>query len=74
VNNIKIIQLDLGNNGHAQVSNGKSPVVHIKADILKMFTGVYPVSIAKNSTVMVTPFSANIANNYANMFSLIRTE
>lgn len=74
VNNIKMIRLDLGDKGYAKVAGDKHPTIHIKADVLKMFTGVYPVSIAKNSTVMVTPFSANVANNYANMFTHTGTE
>lgn len=74
VNNIKIITLDLANKDILNVSSSKIVTVDIAADILKMFEGNTNISIAKNSTVMVSPFSVNVANNYAGMFTLIDTK
>lgn len=70
VNNIKVITLNLRSLKAVKLTAKNNPVIHIKTDILKMFTGINTISIAKNPVVMVSPFSANIANNYADMFSL----
>ncbi|KQS23939.1 hypothetical protein ASG33_24960 [Dyadobacter sp. Leaf189] len=69
LNNIKTVKLSFGNQT-AAVSTTTSPQVYIKADILKIFGGPTQLSIAKNPGVMFMPFSANIAANYANMFSV----
>ena len=55
-----------------EVVDDKLPhaAAHIQTDILKMFSGVNDISIAKNTTVMVTPFSATIADNFTGMFTL----
>jgi hypothetical protein len=69
LNNIKTVKLSFGNQP-AAVTTNTTPQVYIKADILKIFDGPTQLSIAKNSAVMFMPFSANIAANYANMFSV----
>lgn len=74
LNNIKTISIDLTTAGTAKVKTGKTPNIHLMADVLKVFNGSPNVSIATNSTVMVTPFSTTIANNYKNMFSHNHTE
>lgn len=71
VNNVKTITLDLPK---VKVKAKNNPVVHISTDILKVFTGKNTISIAKNPTVMVSPFSANIADNYASMFSVLKVD
>ncbi|HAK11024.1 MAG TPA: hypothetical protein DIW54_11545 [Chitinophagaceae bacterium] len=74
INNIKNISLSLMDKGMPKVKTGKTPNVHLLVDILKMFNGGTNVSITTNSTVMVTPFSAVVANNYQNMFTHDHTE
>ena len=67
VNNVKTITLPLDK---LKISEKKPAAAHIQTDILKMFSGVNDISIAKNTTVMVTPFSATIADNFTGMFTL----
>ncbi len=67
INNIKTKTLDLGRD-RAKVRQGKEPEVHIVVDVLKMFSGTATISLATNPTVMFSPFSVNVANNYVNMF------
>ncbi|RIV24967.1 hypothetical protein DYU11_06510 [Fibrisoma montanum] len=52
----------------AQVSATSTPRLTIRADILRVFDGTQRVSIAQNNNVMVSPFSATIADNYVTMF------
>lgn len=74
INNIKTITLDLATRGAPQIKVGKKTNVHLMVDILKMFNGSTNISIALNPVVMISPFSANIANNYTAMFTHDHTE
>ncbi len=67
INNIKTINLSFGRDV-AKVRNNSTPQMHIVADVLKVFNGAVNISLAQNPTVMFSPFSVNVANNYANMF------
>jgi len=69
LNNIKTAKLNFGSQV-AAVTTISTPQIYIKADILKIFDGSTKVRIAEKSGVMFEPFSANIADNYANMFSV----
>ncbi len=73
INNIKTITLDLSAMGNPKIKASKSTGIHITADILKMFTGTTNVSIASNAVVMASAYSANVANNYKNMFAHAHT-
>ena len=74
INNIKTIVLDLRERGTAQVKAGKETNIHLMVDVLKMFNGSPNISISSNGMVMFSPFSTNIANNYAAMFRHDHTE
>ncbi|MFT3909222.1 MAG: hypothetical protein QM737_07315 [Ferruginibacter sp.] len=74
INNIKTITLDLTSRGTPKVQAGKETNIHLMVDVLKIFTGSSNVSIATNSSVTFDPFSASIANNYANMIRHDHTE
>ncbi len=74
LNNIKTITLDLTARGTPKVKTGKETNIHLMLDILKVFNGISNFSIADHSEVMVDPFSANIANNYATMIKHDHTE
>ncbi|MBY0348529.1 MAG: hypothetical protein K2W79_09730 [Hydrotalea flava] len=74
LNNIKTITLDLTARGTAKIKATKSANIHLLVDVMKVFNGSPNVSIAQNSVVMVSPFSATIANNYVNMFTHNHTE
>ncbi len=67
INNIRETTLIFGKDV-AKVRKDKTPDVHIKADVLKIFNGNPNISIAANPSVHFAPFSVNIANNYVHMF------
>jgi hypothetical protein len=68
INNVKSITRTF-NGDLAKVRKDRTPEVHFVVDALKVFDGpAHRLSIAANSAVMASPFSANIANNYVEMF------
>lgn len=69
LNNTRVVTLPFGAN-RLMVSDEQVPRVVVQADVLKCFDGPNTVSIARNPTVMIAPFSASIADNYARMFSV----
>ena len=69
INNIKTKTIDLSVAGTAKVKTGRMPTVHIVNDILKTTNGSVNISFATNSTIMVSPYSVNVANNYVNGFT-----
>jgi hypothetical protein len=71
INNVKQIDLALSDKSSVRVKNNKPLVVEINADIMQAFTGAGDLKIAEHTVVMVTPFSAVIANNYAKMFKVV---
>jgi len=73
-NNIKTITVDLTAAGTAKVVDGRIPNIHLMADILKAFNGTTNISLAAWSTIMVSEYSINVANNYQKMFTHDHTE
>lgn len=74
INNIRAITIDLTPGGIAKVRGGRKSNIHLKVDIAKAFAATTNVSIASNSTVMFSAFSARVADNYATMFRHDHTE
>ncbi len=70
LNNTREVTLTIPNNGKAIVRRDRKAQIHFFADALKMLNGTTNVSIAANPNVMVTPFSAKIADNYTQMFNI----
>jgi hypothetical protein len=72
INNIKTVELSFGSDvAEVREEKGASgPMLHIEADVLKMFNGSTNISFAENPVVISGAFSANVANNYANMFKV----
>lgn len=68
INNIKTVTLDLDAGGIAKIKEGNTTVVHILADIAKVFTGTSNISVAANPIIGFEPYSVNVSNNYALMF------
>ncbi len=68
INNIRTKTLALP--ALATVAVGKTPIIHMKVDALKMFTGKTNVSLAANPSVMFSNFSVQIADNYVEMFTI----
>ena len=54
----------------ARVTVDGTTAVQVKVDVMKIFDGVKPLSIAQSPTIMVSPQSADVAANYATMFSI----
>jgi hypothetical protein len=71
INNLKTVTVVVPQGMAVRVRKGRpAPEMHIYADAGKVLDGATPISIVANSTVMFTPFSQTIANNYAGMFSI----
>jgi hypothetical protein len=71
INNLKTVTVVVPQGMAVRVRRGRpAPEMHIYADAGKVLEGATPISIVANSTVMFTPFSQTIANNYAGMFSI----
>lgn len=68
LNNLKTITVPFGTDV-AQVDPNSIPTVQVQADVLKVFDGPTLLSIKENPEVMISPLSASIASNYAQMFS-----
>lgn len=67
INNIREVSISMGS-ARAEVRKEKAPQVHIFVDILKVFDGDTTVKIEEHPNVMLSDFSATIANNYVSMF------
>jgi hypothetical protein len=70
LNNLRTPTVSFGSNT-VSVQAAQTTPISLKADVLRVFDGKTQVSIAKNSTVMVSPYSANLADNYAQMFQFV---
>ncbi len=72
INNIKNVSLAFGTES-AQVREAygdEGAMVHLNVDASKVIDGSTKVDFNTHSFVMFTPYSINIANNYAAMFSV----
>jgi hypothetical protein len=68
VNNIRTVELNIAD-VIIGAKNGISNL-NLKVDAKKVISGNYEVDFDKYPTVMLTPFSTNIADNYKDMFSV----
>ena len=68
INNLKIIGIPFGADV-LTVARNRTAGVQVRTDVLKVFDGATPISIKAYPEVMVSPYSVNVANNYATMFS-----
>ncbi len=69
LSNIKTVNIS-GGADVATVRTNITPNFHLKVDVMEMFKTPTTMSIATNPTVMVSPLSANVSANYADMFKL----
>ncbi|MGB4771284.1 MAG: MbnP family protein [Chitinophagaceae bacterium] len=74
LNNIKVISMDLTKAGTAKAQDGHRSNIHIMVDVEKVFNGEEQLSIAAHPTVMFSPYSVKIANNFPAMFRHDHTE
>lgn len=72
LNNIKSVSLKDPHGDVAKVRNSDhhAPHLHLNVDIMEMFKNPVTISVAANPTVMASPFSKNIADNFKDMFVL----
>ena len=71
INNLRTVAISF-NSDVAKVQVASMPTVQLTTDALKVFNGSTRLSIAAHSSVMFDPYSTNIADNYAQMFSYSR--
>ncbi|OWY24285.1 hypothetical protein C7N43_35200 [Sphingobacteriales bacterium UPWRP_1] len=71
INNIKEVTLSFGNeSAKVRNDNMEAPEAHLYVDALKVLNGSTNIDISATPVVMFAQYSTNIANNYANMFSV----
>lgn len=70
LNNIKNFAVSDVDGDLATVRSNISPNFHLKVDIMEMFKNPTTVKVADNPSVMASPYSKTIADNYANMIKL----
>ena len=71
INNLRTVTIPFGSDA-ASVQASLTPSVRLRTDVLKIFNGPSPLSIAQYSSVMFEPYSSTIADNYTQMFSYDR--
>jgi hypothetical protein len=70
LNNLKTMKLTVPSEA-ARVRQGKeAPHFHMVVDALEVFKNPNVLSIAANPAVHASPFSKNVADNYADMFTI----
>jgi hypothetical protein len=76
INNLRAINLDFGGDELIVSTNqtARPSSVHVVADILKLFDAKAQIDLDINKTVMFTPFSTNVADNYGQMFRVDHVE
>ncbi|MCG2617011.1 hypothetical protein LZZ85_22135 [Terrimonas sp. NA20] len=74
INNIRKVTIDLKASGIMQARHGRTPNIHLMADILKVFNGANTLSIATNPTVMFSDYSTKVSANYSSLFYHDHTE
>lgn len=73
LNNLRTVTIPF-NSDIAKVLTNATPTVRFTTDALKIFNGATQLSVAQHSSVMFEPYSTDIANNYAQMFSYDRLQ
>lgn len=73
INNLRTVTLPFKTDV-AKVQTDLTPTIRLTTDALKLFNGPTKLSIAQHSSVMFDPYSTNVANNYAQMFSYDRIQ
>ncbi|MBL7826980.1 MAG: hypothetical protein JNJ57_10145 [Saprospiraceae bacterium] len=70
LNNLKKVTINTtSETAHVRKSH-EAPVFHLYVDVLEMFTSPTNINVALNPTSHAGPYSATVANNYADMFTL----
>ncbi len=71
LNNIRTVSLKDKHDDVAEIRKDHHAAhLHVFVDIMDMFKSPNAISVATNPTVHASPFSANLANNYMDMFVL----
>lgn len=70
INNLKNINLKVPDEAAKVRQNEEAPHFHLYADALELFANPTVLKIAEYPAVHAQPFSATLANNYADMFSI----
>lgn len=67
LNNVRTAAIAFGGES-VKVSKSDTPEIKIEADILRILNGPTTLSIVKNPSVMASPISQKVADNYVNLF------
>lgn len=70
LNNLKSVAIKTTSETAHVRKDHEAPVFHLYVDVLEMFTSPANINIATNPTSHAGPYSATVANNYADMFTL----
>ncbi|OIN59134.1 hypothetical protein BLX24_12730 [Arsenicibacter rosenii] len=73
LNNLRTVRVSFTNT-KAVVGQNLTPAVQIRTDVATIFDGATKISIAQHPDVMVSDFSATIANNYSQMFRFVNLQ
>lgn len=70
INNIKVAECKRPGDMPFSVPKDKKRELHFHVDLKEMFQNPNMVSVAENSVVMFSPYSAKVAENYQKMFKI----
>nr|WP_293838311.1 MbnP family protein [uncultured Arsenicibacter sp.] len=73
LNNLRTVRVSFNTN-KAVVGQSLTPAVQLRTDVATIFDGPTKISIAQHPDVMVSDFSAIIANNYSQMFRFVNLQ
>lgn len=69
LNNLRTSTINFGTD-KLKIQQGKSALVHLKVDLAEFFKNPTLIKLSENNSVEFSAFSATVANNYIDMFSL----
>ncbi|MCU0439467.1 MAG: hypothetical protein MUC49_16360 [Raineya sp.] len=69
INNLRTKSISFGTD-KLKIQQGKSSLVHLKVDLAEFFKNPTTIKLSENNSVEFSLFSATVANNYTDMFSL----
>ncbi|MFD2148265.1 MbnP family protein [Mucilaginibacter antarcticus] len=74
INNIRTVTVDLTAGGVAKVRKDRQSNVHLLVDLIRVFNGKNPFSIAAHPSVMFSDFSTSVSANLPGLFKHDHTE
>lgn len=69
INNLRTTSINFGTD-KLKMQQGKTSLVHLKVDLAEFFKNPTLIKLSENNSVEFSAFSATVANNYTDIFSL----